>query len=442
MLDRLINFIKGASYTPATVRNIPLGRYSDNNKSLAQDKKWTEAESLFKDKKYFLSIVAFFEYLKDDQEQNVTTSGSNGQMNFEIYQGSKVIRGTVNRNLLTAKVKLVQMNQPSTPVMRRLLEMNFELYYCRFMIEDNVLCMRFDTNLETANPSKLYYGFKELAIKSDKQDDLLLQDFSSLDPIDCDHILSIPEQEKQAKYEAMQNWIAEVIDKIASVDADKFSRAICYILLSLIYRIDFLIVPEGQILNDLEKISDLYFKKDDRQMVEKNRDIIEAFKTLKEKSKEEVFKNLFRSKYTFSIVVPQPYTIVVNTINEANTNMIWYRDNNQEYFANKIIEYGMAFCQYSYSLPKPISQLFEVFMQVNYPEYFNTLGYGQELYKLEANHFERKVIAARIRQIQHQWKEKYPHFHFKTNQLIYDSLLQFNHSFASQLERLNMDTVA
>ena len=40
--------------------------------------------------------------------------------------------------------------------------------------------MRFDSDIETANPSKLYYGLKELATKADKQDDLLVQDFTRL----------------------------------------------------------------------------------------------------------------------------------------------------------------------------------------------------------------------------------------------------------------------
>ncbi|HMR84545.1 MAG TPA: hypothetical protein PKE30_15485 [Niabella sp.] len=330
------------------------------------------------------------------------------------------------------------MPQPSVPVMRRLLEMNFGLY-SRYALSNDELCMRFDTNIETANPSKLYYGLKELAIKSDKQDDLLVQDFSFLQPIDKDHVDEIPEAEKQVKYEAMQSWITETLDKIASVDADKFSGGICYLLLALVYRIDFLIAPEGQLLNELEKISGIYFKKDDRQMVEKNRDMIEEFKKFRDKPKEDVFQNLFRSKYTFSIVTPQPHKTIAEAINEANNNMLWYRDNNHEYFANKIMEYGLTYCQYSYSLPRPVTQLIEVFMQVNYPEYFKTLGYTQALYMPVANKFDQELITARIRQIQNQWRQKYPLMNFNVAQLSFTSLQKFNHSFTTQIELLNMN---
>ncbi|MCH5600006.1 YbjN domain-containing protein [Niabella ginsengisoli] len=439
MLNKLINLIKGKSDPATETVRIPFGRYSDNNKSVTKGSRWTEADNLFKDQKYMDSINAFFDYLKDDDQKNVNFNGSADRFDFEFFQGSKVVRGRLENGTLSAQVKLARMPQPSVPVMRRLLEMNFGLYYSRYTLNNDELCMRFDTNIETANPSKLYYGLKELAIKSDKQDDLLVQDFSFLERLDEDHVDDIPENEKQVKYEGMQSWIKETLEKIASVDADKFSGGICYLLLALVYRIDFLIAPEGQLLNELEKISGIYFKKDDRQMVEKNRDMIEEFKKLLDKPKEEVFKNLFRSRYTFSIVTPQPHKTIADAVHEANNNMQWYRDNSHEYFANKIIEYGLTYCQYSYSLPKPLTQLIEIFMQVNYPEYFKALGYTQPLYMPVTNKFEQDAITARIRQIQNQWRQKYPLMNFDTNQLSFTNLLRFNHSFSNQVELLNMN---
>ncbi|HOZ83978.1 MAG TPA: hypothetical protein PK191_00725 [Niabella sp.] len=439
MLDKFMRFIKGKK-DPATADvRIPFGRYSDNNKSVAKTNRWTEADQLFKEKKYTESIRSFFDYLKDDEQENVRFSGQQNPFSFEFYQGSKVVRGTMEDGRLSAEVVLAKMNHPSVPVMRRLLEMNFGLYYSRFAMHKDALCMRFDTHIETANPNKLYYGLKELAIKSDKHDDLLIQDFGALEQTDVEHISEIPDTEKQVKYDAMQEWIAETLEKTASVDADKFSAGISYLLLALVYRIDFLIAPEGQLLNDLEKISNIYFGKDEKSVVEKNRDMIEEFKMLQEKSKEEVFKNLFRSKYTFSIVAPKTHKTVATAIADANKNMAWYLDNNQAYFANKIIEYGLTFCQYCYSLPKPISQMIELFMHINYPEYFRSLGYTESLYVKANDKLNEGEIAGRIRDIQSQWKEKYTTLNFRTDLLNFTNLQKFNLSFATQIESLNMD---
>lgn len=418
---------------------IPFGRYSDNNKPLAKVTRWTDADNLFKEKKYTDSFDAFFEYLRDDVAQNVVYERNGAEGRFEFYQGSKMVRGHFTAEELKAEVTLAKMPQPSVPVMRRLLEMNFSLYYSRFALENERLCMRFDSEIETATPSKLYYGLKELAIKADKQDDLLVQDFSMLESIDSDHVAEIPGAEKETKYQYLQQWIGQTLDIIAPLDADKFSGGIAYSLLALIYRLDYLLTPEGKLLYDLEKIAAIYFKKDDRPVTEKNRDMIEAFKELQTRPKEEIFKYLFRSKYTFAIVAPQPYKAIAESIHNANQNMVWYRDNGHPFIATQISEYGISYCQYSYSLPRAITELIHLYMQVNYTAFFSALGYKNLLYNAASNEFDSAAIIDRIKSIQATWKEKYPLMDFKTQNLRFDSLANFDLTFTNEMEFLNVE---
>ncbi|ANH82999.1 hypothetical protein A8C56_20215 [Niabella ginsenosidivorans] len=443
MLNKFLNWVRGKEEPAGKgILLMDFGRYSDNNKVSGKVRRWKDADNLFKEKKYAESVDAFFDYLRDDDAENVRYTREGNHVRFEFYQGSKIIRGEIKENHLSADVKLARMAEPSVPVMRRLLEMNFALYYSRFALNKDELCMRFDTDLATANPNKLYYGLKELATKSDKQDDLLIDDFSSLQAIDQDHIIPLPDDEKEVKYTFMQRWITETLEKVGEVDADKFSGGISYLLLSLVYRIDFLIIPEGQLLNQLEKIGGIYFKKDERSVVDKNRDMIEAFRELKAKPRDEVFKNLFRSKYTFSIVTPQVHKVLADAIHEANENMLWYRDNRYDYFANKLMEYGLSYCQYSYSLPRPITLLIQLFMRVNYPDYFKALGYGETFYDPATNRFREEAIIRYMRTIESQWKERYPYMSFRTETLSFVNLLSFNYSFTTLIEKLNMDIPA
>ena len=418
--------------------DILFGRYSDNNKPVAKVNRWAEADSLFKEKKYPESIDAFFEYLRDDTIQNVVYERNGAEGRFQIYQGSKIIRGDFNSKVLKAEVTLARMPQQSVPVMRRLLEMNFNLFYSRFAMDGDRLCMSFDSDIQTASPSKLYYGLKEMSTKADKQDDLLLQDFASLEKTDIEHITNISTSEKEVKYQYLQKWIQETLDNIKGVDTDKFSGGIAYILLALIYKIDYLITPEGKLLADLEKITGIYFKKDERPVVEKNRDMLEEFKKMQTFSKEEVFNCLFRSKYTFSIVAPQPYKTISDSIHGANQNLVWYRDNNYPFIANQITEYGITFCQYSYSLPKAIAELIHLYMMVNYSDYFSALGY-RRYYDPAKNMFNQVDIVEKIKMIQDKWKEKFPLMEFKTQNLRFDSLFLFNFSFTNEIEFLNIE---
>jgi len=437
MFDKLFGRAKKKEES-APEPDISFGRYSDNNKPVAKVNRWTDADNAFKDKKYTDSLDAFFDYLRDDVIQNVVYERNGAEGRFQFYQGSKIVRGNFNAEVLQAEVTLARMPQPSVPVMRRLLEMNFNLYYSRFALDNERLCMRFDSDAETASPGKLYYGLKELATKADKQDDLLVQDFTTLQTTDNEHIIAVPDQEKEVKYTFLQKWIQEAVDTVSGLDADKFSGGIAYILLALIYRIDYLISPEGKLLNDLERIAGIYFKKDERQVAEKNRDMLEELKKIKAKPKEEIFNQLFRSKYTFAITSPQVYKTIADSIHGANANLPWYRDNNYPAIATQIAEYGLSYCQYSYSLPKPVTELYHLFMNVLYPDFFAALGF-KVYYNATTWQFDKEAVIERIRAIQTKWKDKYPNLDLKTQNLRFDNMVNFAFTYTTEMEYLNMD---
>jgi hypothetical protein len=439
MLDKIFSWSKKKP-EEETDPGIQFGRYSDNNKTVAKVEKWNEAESLFKDKKFHESIDAFFDYLRDEDIDNVVHEHEGKKGRFEFYQGSKIVRGHYNEEFFEAEVHLAQMPQPSVPVMRRLLEMNFNLYYTRYAINGEKISMLFDSDIETANPSKLYYGLKELATKADKQDDLLVQDFTTLSPTDTEHVIEIPEAEKAIKLRYFKKWIQETFDLINGVDADKFSGGIAYLLLSLAYRIDYLVVPEGKLLSELEKIVEIYFRKDDRLVTEKNQEMMDCYQRLMTKDKEEFYPYLFRSKYTFSIVTPQNYKTISDAIYNANQNIAWYRENKLSDIAAQISEYGLAYCQYSYSLPRPVSELFLLLMMINYGNYFKEFGYKDDFYNRETKEYNKEAIIERIRTICERWKEKYPELEFKTDKLKFDNNVAFNQSFTTEIEYLNLET--
>lgn len=435
VLENLFGWRKKKEEEP----DIPIGRYSDNNKSIEKVRQWTQSETLFKHKEYGPATDAFFDYLTDDEQENVVLEREEKILTFRIYQGSTIVRGEFDQQRLWAEVVLARMPEPSIPVMRRLLEMNFHLYYSRFAMSGDQIRMRFDTDIETATPNKLYYGLKELATRADKQDDLLVDEFGFLEPVDTAHIIPIPDQEKEIKYEFMHRWIRATFDYIDELDMEKFSGGISYLLLTLVFRIDYLILPEGKMLSELEKIASTYYGKDDKSAPERNPAMIQGFRELLEKDKTEIFSQLFRSKYTFAIVVPQDLKTVYEAIETALQNMVWYRDNNYPEMASKVMEYGFAYCQYAYSLPKPLSDLFDLFMRVNYPDYFNALGFKTVYYDRMNDVFHSDPIEDRINTIVQQWKPKYGQLFFKTKKLKYDSLISFNQSFLQEILSLNFE---
>jgi hypothetical protein len=201
-----------------------------------------------------------------------------------------------------------------------------------------------------------------------------------------------------------------------------------------------MLVPEGKLLLELEKIVEIYFKKDDRPVTEKNQDMMDEFVKLQARTKDDVFPYLFRSKYTFSIVTPQNHKTIADAIYNANQNINWYRENKHPEIAEKISEYGIAYCQYSYSLPRPLTELFLLFMMVNYGEFFVELGYHINYYNKQTKEFNKEAILATINEITDAWKPKYPELKFATDKLKFDSMMTFNQSFTAEIEFLNLET--
>ena len=125
MLEKLFGWGKKKPEVKEEKKDTQFGRYSDNNKPLGKVARWTDADNLFKEKKYIESLDAFFDYLGDDKAQNLNYQRNGNEGSFQFYQGSRVVRGSFNQDQFQAEVTLARMPQPSVPVMRRLLEMNF-----------------------------------------------------------------------------------------------------------------------------------------------------------------------------------------------------------------------------------------------------------------------------------------------------------------------------
>jgi hypothetical protein len=300
--------------------------------------------------------------------------------------------------------------------------------------------MCFDTEMNTANPNKLYYAFKELATRADKQDDLLLHDFQTLLPIDTEHVEQIPDAEKEVKYNYLIQWIRETATTIEQLDPDKMSGGISYLLLNLAYRIDFLVVPESKLLFELEDLVTHYFMKDDKPASEKNKAMLQGLLKMLTKTKEDVFPSLFRSKHSFAITQPTQQKTIADSIFGANQNTAWFKDNNHPYVAQQISEYGLGYCQYNFSLPRPVTDLYLILMKVSYADFFRDLGFTEELYNSQTKKFNNELIVQQINAIIDTWREKYPKLNFKPENLKYDSLLSFTLSFTAEIEFINIET--
>jgi len=426
----------------AGVEGIRFGRYSDNNKSQKKTQSWYIAEDRFKEKRYTEAFNAFFDYLTDDSESNVQVTQEGDDFRFTIFQGSKKVHGTISGGTINARSPLALMEQPSTAVMRRLLEMNYTLYYSHSGMDDgNTLYMVFIADVPSTNPSKLYYGLRELATKADRQDDLLLTDFSSLMPTDHEHIQPLPEHELEVKYKYFRKWTEETLARVGELNQDSFSGAIAYLLLTLIYRIDFLLQPEAKLLAELEKINGLYWdKKDEIALVERNQMMKDAIRKLLDFSRDDFAKSLYRSKSTFSIATPPKADKVRDHVVSANKDANWYIENKYPDLALVINEYGLMYNQFIYSMPRLQTDLVTLYMAVMHQDFFSELGMKEQLFDREKKQFNKDAVVRATNDAVARYKDKFRSMKWDHNRISYDSLYDFGVDFSEHLAGLNLET--
>ncbi len=438
--DRLF----GSSSEREPQPDIKFGRYSDSYKQSVNYNAWDTALEKFENEEYLDSYQAFFRYLRDEEEDNVKYWEDDGGIRFELFQGSKKITGFADAVKIKAEAKIARTHSLNVGFMRRLIEKNFSLKYSRFGLdpEQNITIV-FDTYTLDGSPYKLYYALKELATNADKQDDLLLDEFLMLEPVDTSHLVELPQAEKEVKYRFIVRKINEVMHEVENggLDPDQYPGGIAYLLLDLIYRLDFLIKPEGYMMETLERVHRLYFSKDGKSTAQKNQMLVRELRKLADRPKEEFFKEMYRVTSTFGITTPVNHDRVVSFIDGELHNMDWYWENEHLAVAMAIPGYIAGYCMFNYAIPKPDRDLLQLYFQVTEPEYFRDLGFTIDYCDQETGDLNRRAIKRAIDAIVEDNEETFPRLSPATGSLDFQSITAFAKSFLLMIRNMEVTKV-
>ena len=436
LLNRIFKRITSSEDQP----DVSFGRYSDAYKTDEQYDAWDRSVAFFEQEEYLDSYKAFFQYLSDNDENNVTVEKDKGTIKFELLQGSRKITGTATPKKIIATAKIAHTNnQLKESFLRRLLEYNYGLKYSRFCLDsDNFLAIIFDSYSLDGSPYKLYYALKELATNADKQDDLLLDEFKSLDPAESYETTPLPNKEKEAKYRFITKAIEEVIEKVESnrLDGQQYPGGIAYLLLNLVYKLDYLTKPEGFMMETLERVHRLYFANNGQPSPAKNEMLLNELKTLLERPKEEYFKEMYRTTSTFGITTAVNYSRVVSFIEGELGNMDWYFDNEYLKVARAVPGYIVGYCLFNYAVPEPCKAFFHLYYQIMEADYFADLGFPT--YRSSDGTFESKKIKKAIKKIADSYSTKYNGLSPDTSLLDYQTSTTFARSYLRMMAQLEM----
>jgi len=383
----------------------------------------------------------FFKYLRDDNISNVHYTESNGVISFDIFQGSKKLTGTADNNKMTVVSKVAHTKNPNIGFMRRLMEKNYFLKFSRFALDDdNNLVIIFNSESIVASPYKLYYAIKELATHADKQDDLLLDEFDSLTPVDVSHINDLPIIEKEVKFNYIQNKIKDTLNIVdtTKLDLNQYPGALAYLYMDLNYRLDYLTKPEGFVMETMERIHRSYFEKDDKSIAQKNIAIKRNLKEMLDRSKEDYFKEFYLINSTFGVTSPVDHDRVASFIDGELSHMDWYSEQGHKEIAMAIPGYIVGYCFFNFGLPKPIHAFFHLYYQIVEYKYFKDLGFTLNYYNENKKTFDKKAIIKSIKYIVEENVNRFPKLDPNTGKLDFNNLAVFVKSYILMIRNLNM----
>lgn len=430
--------VAGVSNTiPPLVKEVKFGRYTDCNKTNKQVDYWHSCVNKFKEKAYVDSFEAFLNYVRDEVIDNVKITRNGDSIEFELIQGSKVLRGKGTPDKIWVESPIIQMDAPSIPVMRKLMSINYALLYSKFALKENVLVMKFSSHAIDASPNKLYDAFKELALKADQQDDLLATEFASLKTIDTDHIIQLSPEEKEIKYQALVNWIKETREEIAKFpDPVAMSGGIAFLLLNLSYKIDYLICPQGTLTDSLENIHRMFFAKNDLSTHERNKQIIAEYDKIANSPKEKIESGLYNVKSTFAIAPAVVHKTVMDMMFNERNKVAWYRDNKYPQIVEAIYSYMISYSFFTYGMVYPVTDILNLAMNVLNPDYYAKFGAPKLVnddktldatgIKLELNRLVSKALV------------EYPYLKMDANNLKFTSKNDFIDSLIVELDKFDL----
>jgi hypothetical protein len=433
---------KKAEKPPLAMWEAHFGRFTDAYKSADQYQAWDKALSHFDQRDYQEAINAFIHYIKDPHSENVIRNDSRSS-DFNILQGSKTIEVKVKNGQMVVTCSIAHADQLHIGFMRRLLDLNYELKYVRYGLSgDNMITLLFDTNLEDASPYKLYFALKELSIHADKQDDLLVGEFDFLNPVHSGLVKPLLPQEQELKLHFFKTSIQRVINILDHGDlkVEQYPAAGSYLLLALLYKLDFLVRPEGALMDRLEQIHKIYFSQDNKNLLQKLKSIRSEYVRLSVLPDDEIKKDLYGSTFTFGITSPGNASNIFEAMDKELPNVPWYLENHYDTHASSILEYAAGLCLFNYSLPLPVKDLFTMIYRVTEPAFFESVS-GFNALTDQSGLPDKTAIRKELAKIEKKYQSEYPLLSLDAKALRFDKVSTFLYTFCQMIRQTKLEQI-
>ena len=368
--------------------------------------------------------------------ENVTLYYEEETLHFTLYQGSSVIHGVVTDKTFEAHSVITERGLMNVAIKRHILERNDQLTYVRYYTHGDFLQLKVYLDNTTMTPQKIFYPLRELALNADYEKEYIHYQFKQSQLTEVEHLREIDEGELQIKYDAMQKWIADCQKELTQLPSNDNISTVSFTLLSLLFQIDYLLVPHKEIMQEIFEKVNSFFTSDERLVEQKNDELLTFIKKLQKLEFKEFAANFYKAQYTFS---PMEHTTSeeLNQFIEASLEKFrWFRQHRYEHVATTLSRYIPLYILYNYGIHPSYRSLLHLLVEIQHSDFFLSLGY-KAMYDEAEKRFNKDAITTAINDAIAPYQEQFIHLEPFGKTLNYTTLEEFSHSFYLQLKNLN-----
>jgi len=437
MFDTFLNYF---SSKESSTEVYHFGRFITYKKTSEQNHFYQKSKKAFSEQRYLEAYENYFKFLRFYDENgndhgNITYKRDTDSLSFKIFQGSSVINGVITQRHVKASVSLAHTLKDNIAVMRRLLEKNYMYTYSSFYLENETLKSKIYFDNVSLSPQKVFFPLREIAINTDKEKELILDEFLDLDPIELDHIIAMEPNLKDTKLRFFREWIDKTEQKVALLPTQEQSGAIAFVWLVLLLRIDYFVTPRGKIGYEIYEAVSAYYQDDNKLIEEKNFALQKATLKLKELGSQKLAKSLYPVKQTFDIFTQNNLDEIRSFIDETLNKIIWYKEHKYEEIILTVYEYQGLYMLYNFGMNDCLRELVQLNVRLHNTDFYSALGM-KSLYKNE-NTPDQTKVSRNIKAILNTYDKLYPHLYDFSDTLNYESLEKFHHSYFNAIKSLS-----
>ncbi|OHD96974.1 MAG: hypothetical protein A3E21_07325 [Sulfurimonas sp. RIFCSPHIGHO2_12_FULL_36_9] len=397
-----------------------------------------EAKDILNAYDYFFKSI--LNYSNEISNKNILFTKTDEKLNFEIFQGSARIIGTITKENLYAEAIITKKSSANVALKRLILERNYELTYTYYFSDDEYIKLKLSIDNITMSPQKVFFPLREIALNADFDKEYIKSEFPEIAIEDIVHLKPLDESELRIKYDFLHKWIDEITAKISTLPSNDNAGMQSFILLYLIFKMDYLIVPKFSIFQKSSKKVQEYFSDENLTVEAKNEELRNYINELGKIDFEEFKTNFYDAKYTFNPTEKASNEEIDIFITESLAKIRWYKNNRYHQIIPTMYKYIALYLLYNYGLHPVTKALLHTLVEIQNPDFFKALGYNT-LYDVDNATFAKRAIVSKIDDIISPYQNRFKLLKPFGDKLNFTSLNEFSNSFYLQLKNLNYEEI-